>query len=161
MVINQFTHPLIALKMKTTIFAALCTLFSLTFTACSNDDNNINPLIFNNWNWGTADDEIILCIFKNGTFEWGFKNPIQPTGNLPTAYLITQGRWEATSNKLLLIASNPRDWNKGRRQFRYKITNKKDGINDYYELEMQEYDPLTHKDISTPLHLFLRGNYLE
>ena len=130
-------------------------LFALIFVACSDEDNDINPLLFNHWRYG--EDGITLSIYKDGTFAWGLRNSDQsylPITYLPITYLITQGRWEATGNKLLLVAYATDNWTKERRQFRYKITNKKDGINDYYELEMQEYDLITHKTISSPLHFF-------
>ena len=134
--------------MRKTIIAALCTLFVLTFVACSDEDDVIDPLICNNW--ASDDGEIRLYIDEDGTFEWGMKRESEPTG-----YLIIQGRWFVKNNSLRLVASHPCDWCKGKRQFRYKITAKKGkyGSLYYYDLELNEYDLWTHRNISTPLHL--------
>lgn len=127
-------------------------LFALIFVACSDEDNDINPLLFNHWI--TEDEEITLSIDKEGTFEWGMKRGTEPTG-----YLIIQGHWFIKNNSLQLVASSPCDWCKGKRQFRYNLIVKNDGAN-YFELELTEYDLWPHRNSSSTLHLIPRFCYI-
>jgi hypothetical protein len=138
--------------MRNTIFTVICTLLALTFTACSDDDDVVDPLLFNHWI--TEDEEITLSIDKEGTFEWGMKRGTEPTG-----YLIIQGHWFIKNNSLQLVASSPCDWCKGKRQFRYNLIVKKDGAN-YFVLELTEYDLWPHRNSSSTLHLIPRFCYI-